>query len=100
MAELSVFVRGTKVVVRAEFRVATVLTDPTTVTFTEREREASSSTAYVYGVAAEVTRVSAGIFEFARVPAEGEWYVHVQGTGAAHGAGEIGFKISHSRALA
>lgn len=103
MAQLSVFMRGTKVVARATFKVpateAGTLTDPTTVIFTEREREASSSTPYQYGVAAEVTRVSAGVFEWARVPAEGEWHLHVQGTGAAHGAAEVGFKIEHSRAL-
>lgn len=102
MADLSVFMRGNKIVVRGEWRVpntAGALTDPTTVTFTARLRGAAA-TPYVYAVDAEVTRVSVGIFEFARVPAEGTWSVHAQGTGAAYAAGEIEFVIDHSRALA
>jgi hypothetical protein len=105
MAAVDVFMEGTKAVVRAEFRVPDddgVLTDPAAVTFTARHRLSGvlqTPTAYVYGVAPEVTRVSTGIYELTFVPTEGTWYVHVQGTGPAHAAGEATFVIEHAEAL-
>lgn len=93
---------GSKMIVRAEFRVpndAGVLTDPTTVTYTARKK-GGTPTAYVYLTATEVTRVSVGIFEFTYTPAKGTWHVHVQGTGTAHAAGEVDFVIRDSEALA
>lgn len=104
MADLSSYVRGNKVIARAEFRVPDEtgpLTDPSTITFTATKQERNATpTTYVYGVASEVIRVSAGIYELALVPAEGTWHVHVQGTGAAYAAMETSFEIRHSRALA
>lgn len=102
--ELSSYVRGNEIVVRAEFRFPDedgTLTDPTTVTFTTllQERDADP-TPYVYLTDDEVTREAAGIFELAIIPGEGVWHVHVQGTGACHAAGEISFEIRHSRVLA
>ena len=101
-SSLNVWMEGNQVVVHAEWRVpdATgILTDPTTVVYTARRAD-DSPTAYTYGVATQVTRVSAGIFELRIVPASGVWRVHVQGTGAAYAAEEISFKIDKSGALA
>lgn len=96
---------GTKAVVRAEFRVPDdvgVLTDPTAVTFTARRRlsgQLQTPTPYAFGTASEVTKVSTGIYELTFTPAEGTWYVHVQGTGAAYAAAEVTFVIEHAEAL-
>lgn len=109
MAAVSVFMEGAKVVVRAEFRVPDddgVLTDPTTVTFTARRRLAGvlqPPAAYAFGSASEVTRtagVATGSFDLTFEPAEGTWYVHVKGTGAAAAAGEVTFVVEHAEALA
>lgn len=102
MPSLSHYMRGSRVVVTAEFRVPDSkgsLTNPTTVTFTARLR-GETATAYVYGTDPEVTRPSIGVYELEYEPAEGVWAVHVQGTGTAHAADEIEFVIDHSRALA
>jgi hypothetical protein len=104
VAVLSVIMEGSKVIVHAEWRVpddAGVLTDPTAVTFTTRRRSAGvlqAPTSYVFP-ATEVTKPSTGIYEFAKVLEEGTWYVHAQGTGTAHGAGEISFVVEHAEAL-
>ena len=106
MAQVSVhMMEGTKAVVTAEFRVPDgdgVLTNPTATTFTARRRLAGklqTPTAYVMGTASEVTNPSIGILVLTFVPAEGTWYVHVQGTGAAYAAGEVSFVIEHAEAL-
>lgn len=106
------FLRGNKIIVRATWKTESVpasgnyntVTDPTTVTFTARQRNAAgvwqAATAYVFGVAAEVTKVSTGVFELAITPAVGLWAVHAQGTGAAEGSGRVKFEIDESEALA
>lgn len=105
MASVSVYMEGSRIVVRAEFRVPDddgPLTDPTTLTFTTRRRNAGvldSPVAYEYGTDPEVARISTGIYELTFDPAEGTWYVHVQGTGAAHAAGEVSFVVEHAEAL-
>jgi hypothetical protein len=102
VAELEVLVEGNKRIVRASFRVpddAGALTDPTTVTFTARKRGAASED-YIFGTDAEVTKFAVGVFDFTYTPAEGTWAVHVQGTGAAHAAGEVQFIVSRAEALA
>lgn len=107
MTSIEVFVQGTKVIVRASWRTESVpasgnydtLTDPTTVTFTAKERS-GTGTSYAFGVASEVTKVSVGIYEFAKALAPGRWYVHAQGTGTAEGAGRVEFDVDVSKALA
>lgn len=111
-ATIDVFTRGNKIIVRAEWRTESVagsgtydtLTDPTTITFTARQRTLAgllqAAVAYVFGVAPEVTKVATGIYEFAHVPAPGRWYVHAQGTGAAQGAEKVTYEIDESEALA
>ncbi len=101
-AAIDVWMEGNKVVVHAEWRVpddAGPLTDPTDVIFTARRAD-DASASYSYGVDAEVTKLSTGIFEFKYVPDPGVWRVHVQGTGNAHAADEVAFKIEKSGALA
>lgn len=112
-ASVEVFLRGTKVIVRATWKTESVAasgnydtpTDPTTVVFTARQRNAAgawqAATAYTFGVASEVTKVSTGVFELALTsPAVGRWAVHAQGTGAAEGSGRVTFEIDESEALA
>lgn len=111
-ASVEQFLRGNKMIVRATWETESVPasgnyntpTDPTTVVFTARQRNAAgawqTATAYTFGVAAEVTKVSTGVFEFAFVPAPGRWAVHAQGTGTAEGSGRVTFEIDESEALA
>ncbi|MCS7007854.1 MAG: hypothetical protein RMM28_10280 [Thermoleophilia bacterium] len=102
---MSVYMEGSRIGVQAEFRVPDdqgPLTDPTTVTFTARRRfqgVLQAPTSYVYGTDPEVTRPSTGTYKLTFTPAEGTWYVHVQGTGAAHAAAETSFVIEHAEAL-
>lgn len=96
------YLEGNKVKVTATFKVPDengVLTDPAAVTFTARARGAAK-TAYVFGVASEVTKSSTGIYVFTFVPVIGHWWVHVQGTGAAYAAAELEFDIDDAKALA
>lgn len=111
-ALVEIFLRGNKIIVRATWKIESVPAsgnyntpaDPTTVTFTARQRNAAGAwqvaTAYVFGVAAEVTKASTGVFELATSPAVGRWAVHAQGTGAAEGSGRVTFEIDESEALA
>ena len=110
MAQLEVLVEGNKRIVRATFRVPDedgVLTDPTDVIFTARRRRepgdqpsAYAPTVYEFGTDPEATRESLGIFRLTLEPSEGTWAVHVQGTQAAHAAGEIAFVVDRAEALA
>ncbi len=100
--DTDVWMEGNQLVVHGEWRVpdeAGPLTDPTTVVFTAR-RQDDPPTTYTYGTSLEVTRLSAGVYELRFIPAPGVWRVHVQGTGTAHAASEISFKIQNSGALA
>lgn len=103
---------GNKMITRASWRTESApgsgdydtLTDPTAVVFTARRRRPDGrfdpATDYEFGVDAEVTRVSVGVYEFAHVPAPGRWHIHAQGTGAAQGAERDTYEIDHSEALA
>lgn len=103
---MQVYMEGAQVIVHAEFRVPDdegVLTDPTAVTFTARRRIGGvlePPTSYIAGTDPEVTHPSTGIYELTFEPAEGTWYVHCQGTGAAHAAEEVSFVVEHAEALA
>jgi hypothetical protein len=106
--DLEVLVEGNKRIVRAWFRVPDedgVLTDPTTLTFTARRQVGGAwqaPTAYVFGTDSEVDRTTGeatGVFDLEFVPEEGTWAVHVQGTGAAHAAGEVMFIVKRAEAL-
>jgi hypothetical protein len=79
--DTAAWMEGNQIVVHGEWRVPDEqgpLTDPTNVVFTARR----------------------GVYELRLVPAPGVWRVHVQGTGAAHAADEIAFRIENSGALA
>lgn len=112
-ATVEVFLRGNKIIVRATWKIESVPgsenyntpTDPTTVVFTARQRNAAgvwqAATPYTFGSSSEVTKVSTGVFELSLTsPAVGRWAVHAQGTGAAHGSGRATFEIDESEALA
>ncbi len=106
MVSVEVYLRGSKIIVRASWKIESVaasenydtLADPTTVVFSARLGSAAK-TDYTYP-SAEVTKVSVGIYELAFIPAVGRWYVHAQGTGTAYGAGRVTFQIDESEALA
>lgn len=105
VASLSIYMEGSRVRVHAEFRVPDedgVLTNPTSVTFTARRRlhgVLQTPEDYIYGTDPEVTRPATGIYELTFEPPEGTWYVHCQGTGTAHAAGEVSFVVEHAEAL-
>ena len=110
-ASVEVFDQGDKIIVRATWKTESVsgsenydtVTDPTTVVFTVRRRNTSgqllTATTHTFP-AADVVKISTGVFEFSHVPDPGKWYVHAQGTGAAHGAGKVSYEIDESEALA
>lgn len=65
-----------------------VATDPTTITFRVRT-PAGTTTSYVYGTDAEVTKTSTGIYKFTKtVDAAGVWAVRAVGTGTVVAADE------------
>jgi hypothetical protein len=102
--QLNVWIRGNKIITHAEWRVPAtedgVLTDPATIVFTLRETQQATGTTYAYPAAAEITRISTGIYELAIAhDTPGTFHVHAQGTGPAHGAGKITYKITESEAL-
>jgi hypothetical protein len=112
VADFEVLVEGNQRIVRAVFRVPDengVLTDPSTVVFTARRRREKGDdaadyapTVYTFGIDPEVTKtvgVPTGSFDFKFTPTQGTWWVHVQGTGAATAAGEIGFVVDRAEAL-
>lgn len=109
---IEVYTQGNKIIVRATWEIESVPasgdydtpTDPTTVTFTARRRTPDgaleAAEAFVFGADSEVSKISDGVFEFAHVPEPGRWYVHAQGTNAAHGAERVTYEIDESEALA
>ena len=111
MPSIEVFDQGDKIIVRATWEIESVPgsqdydtpTDPTTVTFTARRRnlEGRLEAATEYELAdPEVVKISDGVFEFTHEPEPGKWYVHAQGTGAAHGAAKVEYELDESEALA
>ncbi len=106
MVSVDVYLRGSKIIVRATWKIESVAASenydtvavPTTVVFSAKLRGATK-TDYTYP-SSEVTKVSVGIYELAFIPAVGRWFVHAQGTGTAHGSGRVTFEIDESEALA
>ena len=105
------FVQGARMITRVTWEIESVPgsedydtpTDPTTVVFTARRRnpEGRLEAAVEYELAdPEVTKISDGVFEFTHEPEPGKWYVHAQGTGAAHGSAKVEYEIEDSEALA
>ena len=73
--------------VTTTFVVGDVPTDPTTVVCYAQHDDALVATAYVYGVAPEVTRVEAGTFRLTLpLTMEGGVDLYIVSTGAAKGA--------------
>lgn len=71
-------------------------TDPTTVTF-KATSPAGTTTSYVYGTAAEVTKTSTGVFKLLLAPgAAGPWQYAAIGTGAVAKSEVIRFTV-HQR---
>lgn len=90
MAQLGTFDIGDKPVITATFRnTAEVLTDPTTVVFLWQTPDYVEAT-YTYGVAAEVTRTSLGVFAFAppTITRAGAHHCRAKGTTGLIAAGE------------
>lgn len=110
-ASIEVFDEGDKIIVRATWKTESVagsenyntVTDPTTVVFTARRRlpdgTLAAATTHTYP-AADVVKISVGVYEFSHIPTPGKWFVHAQGTGTAHGAGRVEYEIDASEALA
>ena len=82
---------GDTVELRAEFRVATVLTNPSAVTFSVKSPSGVTS-------APAASAVSTGIHRTTVVANEhGVWYYRSEGTGPAAGVAESAFRVKHSR---
>jgi len=81
MSKLAEFDISDTVRARAEFRVATTLTDPTTITLLVTDPSGNADS-YTYG-AAQITKESTGIFyRDLTVDEAGEWQTRFTGTGA------------------
>ena len=94
---MGVYPLGTAVTVSETFSVLDVPTNPTTVTYTVRD-PTGVETSYVFGVDAEVTNPSVGIFVLS-LPAcnePGVWYHEIVGTGAVVAAGTGEFTVLSS----
>jgi hypothetical protein len=109
VTQISARVEGNKWIITATWLVPDDdgdPTDPDTVVFTTRRLTETTAEPdgdpdeYTYGVDAEVTRDSEGVYAFAFVPPFGQHAVHAQGTGEAYGAGEIRINVTKSKALA
>jgi len=82
---------------RAEFRVGTTLTDPTTITLVITDPSGNADT-YTYG-AAQITKESTGIFYKDIVVDEaGEWQTRFVGTGAAAAVVQSRFAVRRADA--
>jgi hypothetical protein len=111
-ASIEIWLEGSQVKARATWLTESVPasldydtpTDPTTVTFTARQRKSDGTmedaTEYVYDTDSEVARIDDGVFELTIVPTPGRWYLHAQGTDAAYGSARATFEIDASEALA
>lgn len=97
MSKLTEFDISDTATARAEFRVGTTLTDPTTVTLTITHPSGSVDT-YTYG-AAQITKDATGMFsKGVVVDASGEWISSWTGTGAAAAVGVLHFAVRRSGA--
>lgn len=95
MATLGTVDIGDRPVITATFTsVDNVATDPTTVTFRHKV-PSGIETSYVYGIAAEVSRTSTGVFTFTvpTITASGIHFVRSVGTGSIATAGESEFGV-------
>lgn len=110
-ASIDVYLRGNKIIVRATWKTEAVAgsevyntpTDPTTVFFKALRRlpdgTMAAATTHTYP-AADVVKLSTGVYEFSHSPLAGRWWIHAQGTGVAEGAAEAVYDIRESEALA
>lgn len=88
MAEVCKYVIGDGFRLKATFTVDDVVTDPTTVTFKLKDPDGLITT-YVYGVNAEVVKVSTGIYYIdVTVSKALTWFYRIVGTGAVIAATE------------
>jgi len=87
--------KGDTIRLKAEFKVSSVLSDPTTVTLKVKSAVGVTST-YTYG-AGEITKDAVGVYhKDVSVDDDGVWYYRFIGTGAVAAAGEYQFEVRRS----
>jgi hypothetical protein len=87
--------KGDTVRLKAEFKVSSVLTDPTAVTLKVKDAAGTTST-YTYALA-EITKSSVGVYyKDIAITDDGIWYYRFEGTGAVTAAGESQFEVRRS----
>lgn len=87
------FLEGNALDVTVEFRVADMLTDPTTVTFKMRRADVESPTALIFGTDADVKRDAQGKFRYSGQFAPGTWLYWWIGTGLAEATTKGRFRV-------
>lgn len=94
---MGVYPLDTAVTVTETFRILGVPTDPTTVTYKLQDPEGVTTT-YVFGVDAEVTNPSVGVYllETPACTIPGTWLYEIVGTGAVVATGQGDFTILQS----
>jgi hypothetical protein len=94
---VGVYQSGTAVTITETFRVLNVPTDPTTVTYVVQAPDGTETT-YVFGVDAEVTNPSPGVYvlDLPILTDPGVYYYSVAGTGAVEATGGGDFTILQS----
>jgi len=73
-----------------------MLVDPASLTVLVRDPE-GFETSYTYGVDAEITRASLGVFDvFVDLTKPGDWFVRWKGAGSLQGAEEVRIRARSS----
>lgn len=91
--DIDEFLEGNELDVFGYFKVAGVLTDPTTVKFKMRRADTETTTELTLGTDAEVKRDSAGTFRYSGLFAVGTWLYWWVGTGLAAGTCKGTFRV-------
>ena len=87
--------KGDTIRLKAEFKVSSVYTDPTTIVLKVKSASGVITT-YTYALA-QVTKLSTGIYyKDVSLTDDGIWYYHFEGTGTVAAAGEHQFIVRRS----
>jgi len=91
---INLYKKGQKVRCSVDFKVADVLTNPTTVTF-KSKKPSGTVTTLVYGTDADLVRDATGQYHADVVTDEkGEWNFRFEGTGTCTAVEEAAFTVT------
>jgi len=91
---INLYKKGQKVRCSVDFKVADVLTDPTTVTF-KSKKPSGTITTLVYGTDAAVVKDATGQYHVdVTTDEKGEWNFRFEGTGTCTAVEEAAFNVT------